>query len=130
MTSKVNHRTCGPRMQVCKYNAKEAAAKGYQEAYKHARLLSARPKEATDKGSRRLLKHGRLLRARRVKPLRDLRRPPRHGRLPRTRFIRPLTTDPRRLLRRRRLPRTKPYRHFGVCQGGGRQTSQRQMEEV
>ena len=38
-------------MQVCKYNAKEEAAKGYQEAYKHARLLSARPKEATDKGS-------------------------------------------------------------------------------
>ena len=61
-------------MQVCKYNAKEAAAKGYEKAYE----VRETPKRKAQRGSRqrdsrRLLKHGRLLRARRVKLLRDLR---------------------------------------------------------
>ena len=61
-------------MQVCKYNAKEAAAKGYEKAYE----VCETPKRKAQRGSRqrasrRLLKHGRLLRARRVKLLRDLR---------------------------------------------------------
>ena len=91
---------------------------------KHGRPPSARPASQPT----RLLKHVRLLRVRRVKPLRDLRRPPEHGRLPRTRPVRPLIRDPRRLLRRRRLPRRVqkwPAMH-GDCEGevqGGRRGS-------
>ena len=65
----------------------------------YARLPSARFKEAADKGSEKASEawHTALtltLRARRVKLLRDLRRPPQ--RLPRTRPARPLTREPRR----------------------------------